>query len=73
MKSDYVKNPNNKSQLLMNQNRKYWAKNDKILLADKSREPAPLTDSFKTCHIPIKMMDNVTEKELHRNWSITKG
>ena len=40
-KADYVKNPGNKSLILMNQNRKYWAKNDKILLADKSREPAP--------------------------------
>ena len=55
----------------MNQNRKYWAKNDRMLLADKSREPA-FTDDFKQCHIPIKKTFDVTEKEVNRHWSIEK-
>lgn len=35
----YLKKPENTSHLLMMQNRKFWAKNDQMLLSDKSNEP----------------------------------
>ena len=58
----------------MKQNRKYWAKNDKILLADKSMQECEQTDSFKTCHIPKKKVEHATEKVGNLNhWKNNKG
>ena len=56
----YVENPENKSQSLLIQDRK-WARNDDILLADFNTEEAP-KDAFKVHLGNRKKIDKVSEK-----------
>lgn len=47
MRNGYKSNPKNKSRLQMMQDRKFWSKNDILLLGDLSMDLNPQTDSFK--------------------------
>ena len=68
MKSDYVEQPRYESRLKMNQAKKYFAKNDLLLLGDLSNEENPQTDSFKKTHVALPKKKEVTEKAFTVNY-----
>jgi hypothetical protein len=46
----------------MQQDNKWWAKNDQMLLSDLSPEQCPKIDSFKACHVSLPRQREVAEK-----------
>ena len=60
-KGDYVADPKNTSALRLSQERKFWAKNDQILLADQSLE-GPAVDPFRVEYTKQRRKDNVPDK-----------
>ena len=65
---DYIKNPKYTSQLFMQQDRKYFAKNDEMLLGDTSVNQNPVIDSFKATHVPLPRPKEVSEKAMTVNY-----
>lgn len=59
---DYVRAPKNVSRLQLQQDRKWWAKNDKLLLSDLSPEQSSPIDSFKACHISLPKRRELADK-----------
>ena len=60
----YSESPAHTSQLRMTQERKFWAKNDKVLLADVGEVEAPL-DPFKETHVKMPPKNILPEKPNH--------
>lgn len=61
LRQDYVEQPANTSQRQLQQDNKFWSRNDPILLADFSNEEAP-KDAFKV-HFKIEnKKNNISEK-----------
>ena len=52
----------------MLQDRKYWSKNDLLLLGDLSLEENPQLDSFKAAHFPKPPEKEVSQKALTQNY-----
>lgn len=52
----------------MQQDRKWWAKNDNMLLGDTTLEQNPEIDSFKAAHVPLPAPKEVTGKALTVNY-----
>ena len=67
-KLDYNQNPIEQSSIQLKQNKKYWAKNDQILISDTKKEQAQ-QDPFKKIHISLKKSKEVTEKALTKNYA----
>lgn len=52
----------------MQQDRKYWAKNDAMLLGDTSVNQNPVIDAFKATHVPLPRPKEVSEKAMTVNY-----
>lgn len=60
----YVENPNNISHCQVQQDNKFWSRNDPVLISDFTAEPAP-QDAFKV-HFKIESKkENFAEKPNH--------
>lgn len=58
----FTASPKNRSLVKMNQERKWWAKNDIMKIADTDAEHTPNIDVFKQVHIPKNLKNQVVEK-----------
>lgn len=63
----YTAKPANASRIQMLQDRKFWARNDRLLLGDLTLEENPQTDSFKATHVPKPPPKEVAAKALTQN------
>lgn len=61
LRDGYKVFPNSTSNLELRQTQKYWAKPDRMLLADVHEEEAP-KDPFKTTYVPRKYKEEIAEK-----------
>lgn len=57
----------------MLQDRKYWAKNDPLLLGDLTLEENPQTDSFKAAHFAKPPPKEVTGKAMTQSYFAPSG
>lgn len=67
MNVNYKKMPKNVSQKLIQQNNKYWSKNDEVLLSDYNGVTPPI-DTFKKEYYAQSKKNEVSEKALTKNY-----